>query len=166
MEIDRELQRNLLKQLKDAYPLPAYSSDLAKKLEVGHLKLCSNAAYLEGHGLIVADFKVTSDGTNTIRPCKIKITASGIDFIEEDGGLTAILGVLTVKLHAETIRDLIIAKIEAAEVECSVKEQLKASVRNLPAKGLEAVVTRLAQEGLAQMPNAMQWLQSAISVAL
>lgn len=165
MQIDRELQNTLLARLRDAYPGVGYSNKLADELGVDHHHLASNASYLAEHDLIDGDIKMLSDGSRLMRPAILKITAGGIDFIEEDGGLTAILGVMTVKLHADTIRDLILAQIEAAEVDSSVKEQLKTSVRNLPAKGLEAVVTRLAQEGLTRLPNAMQWLQTVISAA-
>tara|TARA_B100001250_G_scaffold196414_1_gene168724 strand:- start:315 stop:608 length:294 start_codon:yes stop_codon:yes gene_type:complete len=96
----------------------------------------------------------------------VGITAKGIDFIEEDGGLSAILGVVTVRLHADTVRDLLLAQIEEADAESSVKEQLKATVNNLPAKGLEALVTRLASEGITRLPNAVQWLQTFISGAV
>lgn len=166
MQIDRELQNTLLARLRDIYPAVGYSHKLAEDLGVDHQHLAANAHYLAEHDLIDADIKMTSDGSHRMRPAQLRITAGGIDFIEEDGGLTAILGVMTVKLHADTIRDLILAQIEASEVDSSVKEQLKTSVRNLPAKGLEAVVTRLAQEGLTRLPNAMQWLQTAISAAL
>lgn len=55
-------------------------------------------------------------------------------------------------------------EIEASELEASVKSQLVAQVQSLPAKGLEGVVTGLAREGLARLPNAIQWLQTSLPV--
>ena len=43
-----------------------------------------------------------------------RITAKGIDFLEDDGGLSAILGVVTVKLHADTLREMLAKKIDAS----------------------------------------------------
>ena len=45
----------------------------------------------------------------------------GIDFLTDDGGLSAILGVVTVKLHSDTIQALIAAKIDQAEISDSEK---------------------------------------------
>ena len=165
MDVDRALQKKILERLKAIYPAKLDSQNLSKELHSNPKKLSANAIYLAEHDLVDLKFRLSSDGQQKVLPFKMSITAAGIDFLEEDGGLGAILKVMTVKLHADTIRDLILAQIEAAEVETSVKEQLKTSVKNLPAKGLEAVLTRLAQEGLTRLPNAMQLLQSAISAA-
>tara|TARA_R110001592_G_scaffold144524_1_gene367740 strand:+ start:58 stop:558 length:501 start_codon:yes stop_codon:yes gene_type:complete len=166
MQNDRELQNQILSRLKEAYPGPVMSRSLAERMQVDHHHLCCNLAYLREHDLVSGEIRITSDGSKTLAPCQMKITAKGIDFIEEDGGLSAVLGLVTVKLHADTIRGLILAQVEASDAETSVKTQIKATVQNLPAKGLEAVVTRLAQEGLTRLPNAMQWLQTTISGAL
>jgi hypothetical protein len=40
------------------------------------------------------------------------LTGHGLGLLEDEGGLTAILGVVIVKLHAETTRDLIAARIQ------------------------------------------------------
>ncbi len=66
------------------------------------------------------------------------ITAAGLDFLADDGGLSAILGVVTVKVHADTIRDLIAAKIDTADLPVEKKSALKKQLAALPETALRA----------------------------
>lgn len=166
MKVDRDLQLKLLQQLQTAYPGRLFSGPLADGLEVDHHHLCCNIAYLSEHGLVNAEIRVSSDGSKTLRPSPVSITASGIDFIEADGGLTAILGVLNIRLHEDSIKALITTQIEQSQLDESAKAQLIQSVKSLPAKGLEATVSALAQAGLARLPDAMQLLQRLVSGAI
>src|SRR5882672_5223716 len=43
------------------------------------------------------------------------ITVKGLDFLQDDGGLGAILNVVTVRFEAETLRALIEAKVDASD---------------------------------------------------
>ena len=86
------------------------------------------------------------------------ITAAGLDFLADDGGLSAILGVVTVKLHADTIRDLIGAKIDAAAIPAEQKSALKQRLAGLSGKALEAATADLVRTGLDHLPDAAHWL--------
>lgn len=162
MKLDRELQRKLLEELREHYPAPHYTNRMAH-LHTNPRHLMANAAYLIEHDLVAGELRMTSSGGGDFMPTRLVLTAKGLDFLEDDGGLTAILGTLTVRLHADSIRDLLVARIEAAEMEDSVKSQLIAQVKSLPAKGLESMVAGLAKEGLARLPNAIQWLQTSLT---
>ena len=87
-------------------------------------------------------------------------TPAGLDFLSEDGGLSAILGVVTVKLHADTIRDMIAAKIEAAPIPANEKSALKRHLAALSETGLKAATTDLVKIGLEHLPDAIHWLQT------
>lgn len=165
MKLDRDLQRKLLEELREHYPAPYYTNRM-EHLHEDARHLIANAAYLAEHGLIDGEIRMTSSGRGDFMPTKFVLTAQGLDFLEDDGGLTAILGTLTVRLHADSVRDLITAQIEASAMESTAKAQLIAQVKSLPAKGLEAVVTGLAREGLARLPNAIAWLQTSLPGAL
>src|SRR3546814_5739628 len=65
-----------------------------------------------------------------------KITAKGIDFIADDGGLGAILNVQTIRLHEDSIRALLIKQVEASNVSQSVKERLVDKIKSMPADGI------------------------------
>nr|DAI16003.1 MAG TPA: hypothetical protein [Caudoviricetes sp.] len=129
--LDRNLQREILKELNNIYPVSKtyeYWIDAAIAQVVGVIetvgeaelyiaKRSANLRYLAEHGLVVCNDKDLS--------AIVKITAKGIDFLSDDGGLSAILGVVTVKLHSDTIQALIAAKIDQAEISDSEKSWLK-----------------------------------------
>lgn len=64
--------------------------------------ILANLQYLEEHGLI------ETRRANLNQPVpNAKITADGLDFLTEDGGLGAILNTVTVKFDADNIRELL-----------------------------------------------------------
>ncbi|SFB38362.1 hypothetical protein SAMN03159488_03419 [Pseudomonas sp. NFIX10] len=104
MKMIRELQREMLEHLRDCYP---DASD--EVMSLGDPKFCmGNLYYLRELGLVTLLDSEYIDGGRAIHCATI--TAKGIDFIEDDGGVSAILGTVTVKLHEETLRQLIEAK--------------------------------------------------------
>ncbi|MCM0751957.1 hypothetical protein DEA98_13760 [Brucella pseudogrignonensis] len=78
--------------------------------EFGDRPTIFNLAYLDDHGLTVSTW--TNPMNMDPTPVMTKITAKGLDFISDDGGLSSILGVVTVKLHQETIAALIVDRVE------------------------------------------------------
>jgi hypothetical protein len=88
------------------------------------------------------------------------INERGLDFLADDAGLTAILGVVTVRLHADTIRDLIKAKIAEAAASEEEKGLFKRQLATLPATALEAATSQLVGIGLANLPNTIGWLRT------
>lgn len=83
-------------------------------------KFIKNIIYLNQHGLIEMEI-IGLD----IWMLHIQITHKGIDFLQQDGGLSAILGVVTVKLHSDTIQALLSAKIDEAQIPEEEKGRLK-----------------------------------------
>lgn len=128
--LDRNLQHEFLSELYKVYPdsitydyyINAAIAQTSGVIEAEEdasfvLKQSANLQYLAEHGLVVFD-------NETLITATVKITAKGIDFLMDDGGLSAILGVVTVKLHSDTIQALI-AKIDQAEISDSEKSWLK-----------------------------------------
>jgi hypothetical protein len=83
----------------------------------------------------------------------------GSEASADDGGLSAILGVVTVKLHADTVRDLIAAKIEAAPIPSEEKSALRKHLGALPETVLRAATTDLVRAGLNNLPDAIHWFR-------
>jgi len=161
--IDRELQLKLLSGLSGAYP-DRYDFrrivDLAPQGTPAN-KITSNLKYLEDHGLVALTvFKDISRGMQVV---SANITAKGLDFLADDGGLTAVLGVVTVKLHADTIKDLVIAKIQSSEAKPSVKEDLISTIKKLPARGLEKLLFAGFEKGIGAVPNVVEWAKNMLS---
>ncbi|AMG36136.1 hypothetical protein [Achromobacter xylosoxidans] len=145
MKLDRVVQKVILDTLASRYPdwtrLNALLSHLDFNLEQQN-KL-ANVYYLEGHGLV--ETKGNPKGTEGQG---LRITAKGLDFLEDDGGIGAILGVVTIKLHDDTIKHLIEAKILASDLPAEEKKRWTDQLRSLPAKTIEHLVMKLVDRGL------------------
>lgn len=153
--LDRAVQRQILELLREHYPHGAIA---ARELELDTERAATNLRYLEEHGLCKSGVKIGAGGS--IEFNQSTITAAGLDFLEDDGGLSAILGVVTVKLHADTVRDMIDAKIETSSVPAEEKSKLRNVLAGLSEAGLRAATTDLVKSGLDHLPDAAHWLRS------
>ena len=87
----------------------------------------ANVEYLQRHGLledgVSLDFAM--DGTPFVSIKAFpKITEAGIDFMLDDGGLSAILHVQTVKIHPDSIKALLEERVRASALTDSDKSSL------------------------------------------
>jgi hypothetical protein len=153
--MNRDLQRNLLLRMREVYP-----HDMIEYL--GERKVSSEVInallYMQEHGLCVARIQRSID--DLIAWGGAQITARGLDFLEDDGGLSAILGVVTVKLHAETVRELIAAKIDQAKISEADKSGLKKQLASLPQTALQAATSDLMRAGLEHVSDVAHWVRT------
>jgi len=91
------------------------------------------------------------------------ITASGLDFLAEDGGLSAILGVVTIKLHDDTIKELIGLRIQESELPPSDKKRFLDNLRELPGETTKHLVMKLVDMGLEATPQALALLGKVLT---
>jgi hypothetical protein len=158
MKIDRELQRRIIESAVRRYPAKFSPFDIAREQpDEDALHLMQQISYLDEHGLIET-VKSQAIGVPYAQVVSIKATHRGIDFIADDGGLSAILGVVTIKLHEDSIKAMLIQKIEGSDAEPTVKSDLVKQVKALPAEGLQTLTTTALQAGLNALPNAVQLL--------
>lgn len=164
--LDRALQRRILETLADVYPLGSYDmattlagpTDDAAPLEIPAVV---NTQYLAEHGLVVSGYvrRGTLDDDSFLPARETTITAAGLDFLAGDGGLGAILGVVTVRLEAKTLEALLAARIDASDLPAPEKSRLKATLGSLSREALHEATRRLVSEGLDRWPEALAWLQ-------
>ena len=90
MHLDRELQLTILQELRDNFPNDVAVHRLACYNE--DQQFLGNLVYLREHGLVNGEITevISAGGSIKSMPWAI-ITAAGLDFIEDDGGLSAIL---------------------------------------------------------------------------
>lgn len=163
MKLDRDLQRQVLKSCADIYPQAADPMKLLAACNVEDFEpFMANVAYLAEHGLVDCKLLRNMNGPPALGNCMI--TARGLDFLADDGGLTAILGTVVVKLHADTIRDMLLAKAEASALPAPEKSALRKQIEALPAAALQAATTRLAQEGLSHVPDLVHWVATNLGL--
>lgn len=145
MKLDRALQLDLLKRLSDVYPRTISVQSWLNESD----NVNPNLHYLLAHGLITG--AASNDMSGAKEFVVAEITAAGLDFLADDGGLSAILGVMTVKLHEDTIRQLLIDRVEASNFDQEERSSLVAMIRSLPAKALGTLTEKLLEKGADQM---------------
>ena len=151
MRLDRELQLEVLRLCREAYPRYADLADLPRP---EHPELQPNLLYLAEHELITGvEFH---HGTQLTAP---RITAEGLDFLEDDGGLSAMLRTVTVKLDPDDLRTLMVARVEASDLPDGEKHRLSHALRSLPAQTLRDLTNRLVNEAVDRLPGAVQLFQ-------
>jgi hypothetical protein len=153
--LDRGLQKEILRKLANNFPQFTRLRDDAGNKISENAELY-NLYYLKGHGLV--ETKV--DDLNRVPPARI--TAAGLDFLADDGGLRAILGVVTVRLHDETIRALLLDKVLSSNQPEPIKRKLMDSINGLPAAALTAVAMRAVETGLDHSGDGLQALWSIL----
>jgi len=158
-KFDRKMQRILLEKMYELSPNGVDLSNINKYSELVHIfsvnempidDACrifkANVMYLEQHGLLESYYTHEQENPlfrwNPEKLSKIRITSKGIDFLLTDGGLGAILGVKTIKIHNETL-DKFAEIIQNSDLEPEEKQTLSNLIRE---KGTEAVIGLLVDK--------------------
>lgn len=159
---DRALQIEILKALYNASPLELSGREYDDFSEAfgSEENFVANLLYLEGHKLIVSGVQVGS-GSFTTHLGRLKITSNGIDFIRNDGGLSAQLKIQIVKFHDSTIVALedILTLSNLPEEQ---KKGLVARLRELPADAIKHLTLQLLTKAVMNPQAALQIIQTAL----
>jgi len=156
--IDRALQKSMLERLASCYP--DRDSELVQDGAQDEKKQIANLLYLEEHELVDAGLQQLLSGEYVY--VGAKITARGLDFLQDDGGMTAILGTVTVRLHEDSIRALLSSKVDAAPLPAEEKSKLKRQVQTLSSEALKVATKKLVEKGIDSLPDAANWIQAIV----
>lgn len=152
--LDRALQRRILDRLAESYPSLVDCSDLG--FERFDKPWLVNASFLAEHGLIkVVETSFLSEGKAIMGAT---ITARGLDFLEDDGGLGAVLNVVTVRLEADTLRQLIAARVDASNATEEEKSRIRKWLESAGSEALSQATQRLVESALDSAPAALRLL--------
>jgi hypothetical protein len=163
MKLDRELQRRVLTLMASKYPHSLSEEDYDDLVETcGEEALDSNLYYLMEHGLIDQGGSLPINGPVLINTDKLRCTAKGMDFLADDGGLGAILGTVTIKLHEETLRQLIEAKVQASDLPPDKKSGILKALREAPGDTTKQLITKLVDLGMENVPKAVPLIQTLL----
>ena len=159
MHLDRQLQLELLNKISECYPF-AWDDYLREPDSEEYFKIAVNLNYLKGHGLISDDSTAvrhssTGSGGGRLLIMKPKITEKGLDFLKDDGGLSAILGVVTVRFEADTIRTILQLKVDQSDLSPADKKSMIDALRELPSESIKHLTMKLLDEGLENLPSAI-----------
>lgn len=155
---DRKLQRDVLEWLSDTYPQEARIDRYPVAIAKEEMTAC--VAYLQEYSLVEATWFRPVSGPKSVAGAKI--TAKGLDFLADDGGLGAILGVVTVRLHSDTIKALIAERIDSADIPPEEKSALKKRLETMSTEALKVATQEAIKAGLGKMPDAIRWIQGIL----
>lgn len=92
----------------------------------------------------------------------VTITSRGSDVVRKEmNPIGADLTVVTIKIHEDTIRALLIDRVRESDADDTVKGKLIDQLKSLPAEAASKLAERALDQALRYMPNAIQWLQTA-----
>ncbi|WP_085631588.1 hypothetical protein [Pseudomonas sp. R16(2017)] len=163
MSLDRALQHQILRRLELEYPASVSAPHwvIGTETEAAENVVLKNIYYLADHGLINVVFSKEL-GQKIQRPAEARITHHGLDFLADDGGLSAILGVVTVKIHEDTLRQLIATKIQDFDLPAEEKSSLLQTVKELPGEAIKHLSEKLLDLGLENAPRAVSLIHKAL----
>lgn len=162
MKLNRKLQKKILEFLGEDYPSYREIEAFYTSKIINHKTekiFYFNMFYLQEHNLI----ELTTGVTGINIPPKIytaKITNKGIDFLENDGGLSAILNTVTIKFDTEDIRKLLSKEIYKSNLAPKIKSSMSDTINNAPADILKILYTNLVNLALDKVPNVYHQLQT------
>jgi hypothetical protein len=156
--LNRALQRELLIKLSTSYPEGLSAEELG--FQPSDMQLVRELAYLGEHQLVKPVMARTL--SEPMAAVHATITANGLDFLAEDGGLRAILATVTVRLDAETLRALLLAQVEHADAPPEQKSRLKALLQDVATDGLKDATKALLELAWRRAPDAIQLLETAL----
>ena len=160
MKLDRVLQKEILHAISGGYSTLPMQMPLDGMSEEEKDRHITNLLYLEAHGLIQAGLTQFHDGT-WASDATPKITHKGLDFLADDGGLSAILDVVTIKIHDDTIRSLIEARIQAADLPPEEKTGLLNQLRELRGESIKHLTMKLLDVGVESLPTLLRLIQTS-----
>lgn len=169
MKIERELQKRILETLADAYPESIYQVNKALHLpESEEDKMLANLVYLDEHGLIENGYKIirsAGGGTHWSNTGGTVITAAGLDFIADDGGLGAILKTVTVRLDAGQFAELLASKIETLPgVPVKERSELAKAIRRMPATAIEKLTEKMVDWTVDHAGEMLPLVRAAVAL--
>jgi hypothetical protein len=142
--LDRDLQRRLLTAMADVHPEPLICDQAG--FDSSDRAWTSACTYLRDLGLISIEQSATLNGPQLV--ITATITARGLDFLQDDGGLSAALSVVTVRLEADTLKQLIAARVEASDAPEAEKSRIRDWLKSAGSEALSQATQRLVEAAL------------------
>lgn len=163
MILDRKLQLELLEKMSSTYP---EFYDFSKEYRHGtdeYYQVVSNLYYLQQHNLIEQRSLLQSASMGGYKNLQINlptINHNGMDFLANDGGLSAILSTVTIKIDTEQFRQILLMKVNESDLPSDQKSQITSVLRELPAESIKHLSTKFVDLGWDNLGSLMQLIQN------
>ncbi|MBF0035855.1 hypothetical protein HAX39_25250 [Citrobacter freundii] len=162
-KFDRNRQRELLQAMYDAYPneLPDDAINALKDKFIDNETMAANLIYLQDHEMIKSAVRRMASGDYSVTLFIAELTEKGIDFVRDDGGLTAEFKVQVVKIHDSTI----VALEDILKLSNLPEEQKKGALvklRELPADAIKHLTLQLLTKAALNPQAVLQIIQTTL----
>lgn len=171
--MDKELRKDMLIELRKFYPQETGCTAFIylfcrdkEDVEKCSNKLLFNLNYLIEHKLIDATYELLNVNQKRPLPKTICINAAGLDFLEDDGGLSAVLNTITVKFDADNIRELLAQGLLKTDLPDEKKGLLKKAIDGASSTALQTVTTKLVEMGMSHPGAAIKAVAGVFGVPL
>ncbi len=166
MILDRDFQLDLMQKMAEVYPASYdFFSDENYMDDKVTNKLYTNLYYLQSHGLLEKDsiyYSVGIGGTGSWALGSTRLNHKGMDFLADDGGLSAILGTVTIKFETEQLKAILAAKIMSSDLSPERKTTMIDAIKELPADSLKHLTTKIVDVGWDNLDSLMALIQSSL----
>lgn len=142
--LDYALFRSILEELSEVYPRGLHPNDLVCMKTLSVIEKGKPLAYLCEHRLITMGLQYR--GKQPVYG-KATITMRGIDFLQPDGGLSA-LNAPTIRIAPESLIAMIDASLAARNVPAEERGIISEALGVAKTEGLSIVLNRLIDAGL------------------
>lgn len=154
MQSNLAIQTKVLEALAAAYPDPVEISLLRQGLTDHQWR--ATLAYLMEIGAVAKQNKITNLERDSLghvpTVAGLVITKHGLSVVIPGGGLGVAINTLTVRLHDDTIRALLAARIDASKLPPEKKLRFKDHMKHLSEEALWKLFEKLLDLGLDQFP--------------
>jgi hypothetical protein len=155
---DKNIWTDMLEAAAETYPAPCVADQWNEDL--GKSTANANITYLVDHDLVTGLARKRMGDIESY--AEITITSAGLDYVSDDGGLTSELGIVTIRIEAETIQALVAAQIEMTDATRQEKNLLRQQLEALSKEGHQRLATQLIRIGLEAAPRSFEWLKTQI----
>ncbi|EQC1450130.1 hypothetical protein ACY2LV_001774 [Acinetobacter baumannii] len=169
MLLDRVLQLELMKKMASTYPLAYdFSHEVYQLEDESRKKVFANLYYLQSHELLEPKSIFLQLGFGAIQNSTFtlgytRLTQKGADFMANDGGLSAIFGVVTIKFEADQFKTLLESKIMATDLPPADKRKLIDGLRSLSGESIKHLTTKNVDLGWDNLGTLIRIIQSSLA---
>lgn len=152
-QLDYALLRGILATLKTVYPGRMRMSSIPCLVAYGIERAEEPLMYLLEHGMI--DMPVQRPLGGRFAFGKITLTAKGLDFLQPDGGLSA-LAAPVIRISPDSLVAIIDEALAARGISEEERSAVKKSLGIAGEEGIRAVVGRLVEAGASHAPDILR----------
>lgn len=162
--MNKELNNEILSKLSSSFPNAiTYINDVLDISLYESKDIFRSLAYLKEHSLITYKVCGTLGQHSFDDMLSFAITSKGLDTLLEDGGLSAELNTVTLKLDEESLKALLMLRINDTEMNLTQKQRIQEAIKDMPAESLRVVYAKILGAAFDSLPLLPALLMQVIS---